>query len=126
MATTSPAMPGAWRNRLGERARYNARHKMKNNLHALAVCLLALAFSPDTSAHRIVACEPEWAALAKKVGGDLNTVYSATTGPQDPHQLGNHHIQNDPRNTWPLWLPGFRCSHHARGFNWWTAGLKRR
>lgn len=64
---------------------------MKSNLHALACCLLALAYSANVSAHRIVACEPEWAALAKEIGGDLNTISSATTGLQDPH-----HIQARP------------------------------
>ena len=60
---------------------------MKNNIQAFVFYLFALAFSPCVSAHRIVACEPEWAALAKELGGELNTVYSATTGLQDPHHI---------------------------------------
>jgi len=40
---------------------------------------------------RIFACEPEWASLAKEIGGDKVTVYQATTGLQDPH-----HIQARP------------------------------
>ena len=39
----------------------------------------------------IFACEPEWAALAKEIGGDQVKVYSATTGRQDPH-----HVQARP------------------------------
>ncbi len=39
----------------------------------------------------VFACEPEWAALAKELGGDKLTVYSATTSMQDPH-----HIQARP------------------------------
>ena len=39
----------------------------------------------------VFACEPEWAALAKTIGGDRLTVYSATTAMQDPH-----HIQARP------------------------------
>ena len=60
---------------------------MKKNLHALVFCLLLFAFASGASAHRIVACEPEWAALAKEIGGELNTVSSATTGLQDPHHI---------------------------------------
>lgn len=33
----------------------------------------------------LFACEPEWAALSKELGGDKLTIYSATTGLQDPH-----------------------------------------
>lgn len=39
----------------------------------------------------VFACEPEWAALAKALGGDKLTLYAATTSMQDPH-----HIQARP------------------------------
>ena len=39
----------------------------------------------------IFACEPEWASLAKEIGGKQIKVKSATTGLQDPH-----HIQARP------------------------------
>ena len=35
----------------------------------------------------IFACEPEWAALAEELGGDLVEAYSATTALQDPHYI---------------------------------------
>src|SRR3970040_1635987 len=35
----------------------------------------------------VFACEPEWAALAKEIGGDDVKVYSATTALQDPHRI---------------------------------------
>jgi len=35
----------------------------------------------------IFACEPEWAALSHELGGDKVTVFSATTGLQDPHYI---------------------------------------
>lgn len=35
----------------------------------------------------IFACEPEWAALAKEIGGDDVRVYAATTALQDPHRI---------------------------------------
>jgi zinc/manganese transport system substrate-binding protein len=35
----------------------------------------------------LLACEPEWAALAKELGGDKVSVYAATTALQDPHRV---------------------------------------
>ena len=60
---------------------------MHQYLQAFVFSILALAFSQGACAHHIVACEPEWAALAKELGGEKNTVYSATTGLQDPHHI---------------------------------------
>ncbi|MDZ7595504.1 MAG: zinc ABC transporter substrate-binding protein [Thiobacillus sp.] len=39
------------------------------------------------AAINVFACEPEWAALAKEIGGDDVKVYSATTAMQDPHRI---------------------------------------
>lgn len=39
------------------------------------------------AALNIFACEPEWAALAKEIGGDDVRVYAATTAQQDPHRI---------------------------------------
>jgi zinc/manganese transport system substrate-binding protein len=49
--------------------------------------LLLLARPPSALAHRVLACEPEWAALAEELGGTMVTVQSATTGLQDPHRI---------------------------------------
>jgi zinc/manganese transport system substrate-binding protein len=49
-----------------------------------------VAFALSHSAHAaldVFACEPEWAALAKEVGGDKVSVYQATTALQDPHRI---------------------------------------
>ena len=51
---------------------------------SLPIALLAL---PADAALRVFACEPEWAALAKELGGDLVDASSATTALQDPHQI---------------------------------------
>jgi len=57
-----------------------------------ALALLFSAFSlPGVAALNILACEPEWAALAQELGGDKVTVFSATNAFQDPH-----HIQAKP------------------------------
>src|SRR5258707_5479255 len=54
----------------------------------IAALLLALgAASPAYANLNVFACEPEWAALATEIGGDKVSVYSATTGGQDPHQV---------------------------------------
>ena len=52
----------------------------------ILLTLLALPVAAGAEL-RIFACEPEWAALAKEVGGDLVESYSATTALQDPHYI---------------------------------------
>ena len=50
---------------------------------------LLIMLSP-LSAHaalNIFACEPEWASLARELGGNDVKVYSATTAMQDPHRI---------------------------------------
>ena len=60
---------------------------------ARALCVIALAVpgmvkpSPASAEVQIFACEPEWAALASEIGGDVAHVYSATHGRQDPHYI---------------------------------------
>lgn len=52
--------------------------------------LLALAgvyAAPVQAALNVLACEPEWAALAQELGGDRIKVNSATTAVQDPHRI---------------------------------------
>ena len=53
-------------------------------LSAAAALLLA---SAAAHAINVVACEPEWAALAKELGGDKVDASSATTAFQDPHHI---------------------------------------
>lgn len=55
---------------------------------ALALCLAANTARADLN---VFACEPEWGALARELGGDKVDIYVATTGKQDPH-----HIQARP------------------------------
>jgi zinc/manganese transport system substrate-binding protein len=48
----------------------------------------SLAFAGSARADlSVFACEPEWGALATEIGGDKVSVYTATTGAQDPHQI---------------------------------------
>ncbi len=53
----------------------------------LGAALLVVAAAPSRAALNVFACEPEWAALAQELGGGDVSVYSATTGLQDPHQI---------------------------------------
>src|SRR5258705_4876594 len=54
----------------------------------IAALLLAFgAASPAYANLNVFACEPEWAALATEIGGDKVSVYSATTGGQEPQQI---------------------------------------
>jgi zinc/manganese transport system substrate-binding protein len=52
-----------------------------------AVLLAALAATPAPANLNVFACEPEWGALANEIGGEKVSVYTATIGAQDPHQI---------------------------------------
>jgi zinc/manganese transport system substrate-binding protein len=49
--------------------------------------LMALPAAPAHAALRVLACEPEWGALAQELGGNLVEVSVATHAQQDPHQI---------------------------------------
>jgi zinc/manganese transport system substrate-binding protein len=49
--------------------------------------MLWLAAQPALAALNIFACEPEWGALSKELGGDKANVYVATSPLQDPHHV---------------------------------------
>jgi len=52
------------------------------------VLLAGLAAAlPALAALNVFACEPEWAALAKELGGDKVIAWSATHALQDPHRI---------------------------------------
>jgi zinc/manganese transport system substrate-binding protein len=51
---------------------------------ALALCVLGW---PAQAALNVFACEPEWGALAREIGGDKASVYVASTALQDPHRI---------------------------------------
>lgn len=57
----------------------------------LAAAFLLAVAAPASAALDILACEPEWGALAQELGGDKVSVYDATNAYQDPH-----HIQAKP------------------------------
>ena len=49
--------------------------------------LCALVTLNAHAALNVLACTPEWGALAKEIGGDKVNVYTATTALQDPHRV---------------------------------------
>lgn len=54
----------------------------------LSVAMMASAIAlPAQAALKVFACEPEWAALSKELGGDNVDVYAATTALQDVHKI---------------------------------------
>ena len=58
-----------------------------NWLKYLLAALLPAFTVPAVAALNIFACEPEWGALAKELGGDKTSIYVATTALQDPHRI---------------------------------------
>jgi zinc/manganese transport system substrate-binding protein len=60
---------------------------MKSLLSMLTLFGAMCAAAPALAALNVFACEPEWGALAKEVGGDRLSVYTATTALQDPHRI---------------------------------------
>lgn len=62
---------------------------MLNNL-MITITLLTVSSLVQAKVD-ILACEPEWASLAREIGGDKVEAYAATTAFQDPH-----HIQARP------------------------------
>lgn len=57
---------------------------MQRFLSAVLLLVLPLAARADLD---VFACEPEWAALAVEIGGELVNVESATNAFQDPHYI---------------------------------------
>lgn len=53
----------------------------------IAAVLAAAITAPARADLNVFACEPEWGALATEIGGAKVSVYTATTGKQDPHQI---------------------------------------
>ena len=60
---------------------------MRASFKHLLCAAFALAALHAHAALNIVACEPEWAALATELGGDKVKASSATTALQDPHHI---------------------------------------
>lgn len=61
------------------------------NKYFILIFSLLLFASPLQASTQVFACEPEWASLAKSLGGEHLDIYTATTNQQDPH-----HIQARP------------------------------
>lgn len=60
---------------------------MKNEIRFFTTAFLLLIATPLAAAINVFACEPEWASLAKELGGERITSYTATTAFQDPHHI---------------------------------------
>lgn len=59
-----------------------------NTLLKLLGSALLLAFAHNSAAAlNVLACEPEWGALVRELGGDKVRVYDATNAFQNPHRI---------------------------------------
>jgi zinc/manganese transport system substrate-binding protein len=61
--------------------------RLATRVAGLMLCVALFARPTGAQAMEVFACEPEWGALAAELGGDKVTVFVATTGLQDPHQI---------------------------------------
>jgi zinc/manganese transport system substrate-binding protein len=61
--------------------------KSKNLMAAALACATMMASLGAHAALNVLACEPEWEALVKELGGDKVRVSSATNALQDPHRI---------------------------------------
>ncbi|MET3133151.1 zinc/manganese transport system substrate-binding protein [Oxalobacteraceae bacterium GrIS 1.11] len=59
----------------------------KNLVAATLACAAAMASLSAQAAINVLACEPEWEALSKELGGEQVKVSSATNALQDPHRI---------------------------------------
>jgi zinc/manganese transport system substrate-binding protein len=60
---------------------------MKKLMIKIAALMLTAYAVPSQAALNVLACEPEWAALANEIGGDKVKASSATSALQDPHRI---------------------------------------
>ena len=60
---------------------------MRKLFVTLLVAVSGWLAAPAHAALRVLACEPEWGALAQELGGPLVDVSVATTALQNPHQI---------------------------------------
>ncbi|MEQ1600337.1 MAG: zinc ABC transporter substrate-binding protein [Methylophilaceae bacterium] len=60
---------------------------MNKFLKLLLSVSLLIATGSANAALKVLACEPEWGALAHELGGELVDVYNATNAMQDPHRI---------------------------------------
>ena len=63
------------------------KHKSKNLMAAALACATMMTSLGAHAAVNVLACEPEWEALVKELGGDKVRVSSATNALQDPHRI---------------------------------------
>ena len=56
-------------------------------MRVLLTALLLVASAPGFAALNVLACEPEWGALTRELGGDQVRVNVAATALQDPHRI---------------------------------------
>jgi zinc/manganese transport system substrate-binding protein len=66
---------------------FEKRKTHMKTFHRFLAGLLFLTALPAMAEIKVFACEPEWAALARELGGHKVSVFTATTALQDPHHI---------------------------------------
>jgi zinc/manganese transport system substrate-binding protein len=61
--------------------------RIGSRMRALLISLVLAYPFAALAALNVLACTPEWGALAKEIGGDKVSVLTATTALQDPHHV---------------------------------------
>ncbi|HEV3018579.1 MAG TPA: zinc ABC transporter substrate-binding protein [Burkholderiaceae bacterium] len=84
---TEPGRSVAQPNATGPAHGRGGARRALRRIAAAAALPLALLAAPSQAALHVLACEPEWGALAQALGGDLVDVTVATSALQDPHQI---------------------------------------
>lgn len=60
---------------------------MKQSIRSLLALITLVSTAPAFASLQIFSCEPEWGALARELGGNDVTIFTATTARQDPHRI---------------------------------------
>ena len=60
---------------------------MNSRSGSLMLAALLWLAQPAAAALNVLACEPEWGALVREIGGSKVNLYMATTALQDPHRI---------------------------------------
>lgn len=63
----------------------SSRNRLIASIGSVALSLVLV--QPVCAQLKVLACEPEWGALAQEIGGEKLAVHSAITGLQDPHRI---------------------------------------
>jgi zinc/manganese transport system substrate-binding protein len=88
ISISSYQLPSSYQNFLltGNLNKFRSK-KMNKKILTTILTTILLTTASANAATKVFACEPEWASLAKEIGGDKIEAFSATTAQEDPHHV---------------------------------------